>query len=119
MKLYLKLAFVMLLVSTSSAFAELKTIGEGADMQAEIGVFPPEMKEAYSLFKVKCSKCHALERTFITLQTGLTPAGGPFGRPAIQVYGEKMLRKPDTGMSKNDVAITNKLLIYMLDLAGN
>jgi len=98
--------------------AELKSIGTGANMQVDISSFPPDMKAVYPLFKVKCIKCHGLDRTIVTLQTGMTPSGTVFDNSAIDAYGAKMLRKPDADMTKQEIKTILGILRYMLDEAA-
>ena len=112
------LCTLLFLVCATGAFAELKTIGEGANMQADTSAFPPEMKKAYEVFKVKCIKCHGLDRTILTLQSGVSPSGSNFDAAAIDAYGAKMLRKPDADMSRQDVKTVNEVMKYMLNEAS-
>lgn len=108
------LSIVVLAVFAGSAMAELKSIGTGAEMQVDTSSFPPEMKSIYPLFAKKCIKCHGLDRTIVTLQTGLTPSGAEFDNAAVDAYGAKMLRKPDADMTKPEVRIIVDLVKFML-----
>lgn len=113
------LLFLLCLLLCSPAHAGLKAVGRGDAMQLDPSGFSPEMKDAYKFMKAKCVKCHTLERTVIALQTGLAPiSGGVFDRNATRAYGIKMLRKPDSNMTKEDVKIVVALLNYLLDLAA-
>lgn len=116
-----KLIFFLLaaLLVASSAEAKLVVIGNGAATQFDPSGWPPQMQEAYKLMAVKCIKCHSLERVAIALQTGIAPITGRlFDRSATRAYGIKMLRKPDSNMSKEDVKIVIPLLNFMLDEAN-
>ena len=106
------------ILMAATAGAELKTMGAGANMDVDISEFPQKMKDIFPLFKVKCVKCHGLDRTYVTLQTGITPSGTIFDYAAIDAYGAKMLRKPDADMSKQEVKVVLELLRYMLDEAA-
>lgn len=109
----------MLVAGTASlSRAELKTIGTGADMGVDVSGFPPAMKELYPLFVKKCIKCHGMDRTFVTIQTGMTPSGSVFDNSAVDAYGAKMLRKPDADMTKAEVKKFIELMKYMLDEAA-
>ncbi len=78
--------------------------------------FPANMKANYDIMKVKCVKCHTLERTVIAITTGIAPISGqPFDRNATKAYGIKMLRKPDSNMNKQEVKATVELMNWMLD----
>ncbi|HXE96590.1 MAG TPA: hypothetical protein VN642_09305 [Dongiaceae bacterium] len=112
-------SLIVLVVGTvSPARAELKTIGTGANMNVDITGFPPAMKEIYPLFVKKCIKCHGMDRTFVTIQTGMTPSGSVFDNAAVDAYGSKMLRKPDADMTKQDVKKFMELMKFMLDEAA-
>jgi hypothetical protein len=100
-------------------YAGLKVIGKGDSMRLDPSGFPPEMKAAYEIMKVKCVKCHTLERTIVAIQTGIAPISGqPFDRGATKAYGIKMLRKPDSNMNKQEVKATVDLMNYLLDEAA-
>lgn len=113
-------ACLTLLVTGTASIskAELKTIGTGADMGVDITSFPPAMKEVYPLFVKKCIKCHGMDRTFVTIQTGMTPSGSVFDNAAVDAYGAKMLRKPDADMSKPEIKKFVEIMKYMLDEAA-
>ena len=97
-------------------YADLKVIGKGDAMRLDPSGFSPEMKAAYEIMKVKCVKCHTLERTIVAIQTGIAPISGqPFDRGATKAYGIKMLRKPDSNMNKQEVKATVDLMNYLLD----
>ncbi|GFO68324.1 hypothetical protein GMLC_19030 [Geomonas limicola] len=115
-----KLLFTLFLVSLSAtaAHAGLKVIGKGDNMRLDPASFPPQMKANYEIVRVKCVKCHTLERTIVAVQTGVAPISGqPFDRNATKAYGVKMLRKPDSNMSKPEVKASVDLLNYLLSEA--
>ena len=110
---------LLLLFAVTSAEAKLVVIGSGEAARIDPAKFPPAMQDAYKVFQVKCIKCHSLERSVIALQTGIAPiTGGLFDRTATKAYGIKMLRKPDSDMSKDDVKVVVELLNFMLDEAA-
>ena len=116
-KFLMILSFLCLYVVPS--YAGLKVIGKGDAMRLDPSGFPPEMKAAYEIMKVKCVKCHTLERTIVAIQTGIAPISGqPFDRGATKAYGIKMLRKPDSNMNKQEVKATVDLMNYLLDEAA-
>ncbi len=117
MKKILFAALLLCMCSTAS-HAALKVIGKGDNMRLDPSGFPPNMKAAYEIMRVKCIKCHTLERTVVALQTGIAPISGqPFDRNATKAYGIKMLRKPDSNMNKQEVKAVVELMNYLLDLA--
>jgi hypothetical protein len=57
-----------------------------------------------------------MERTVIAIQTGKAPiTGQPFDKQAVKAYGIKMLRKPNSGMDKQEIRDVVMLLNFMLD----
>ncbi len=118
MKRCLLFVFVLCLVATN-CHAALKVLGKGDSMRFDPAEFPPAMKTNYEILKVKCIKCHTLERTVVALTTGVAPISGqPFDRNATKAYGIKMMRKPDSNMNKQEVKATVDLMNYMLDEAS-
>jgi hypothetical protein len=111
--------FLLLLCSiVPPAHAGLKVIGKGDSMRLDPSAFPPAMKANYEIMKVRCVKCHTLERTIVAIQTGVAPISGQvFDRNATRAYGVKMLRKPDSNMSKPEVKATVDLMNYLLNEA--
>jgi hypothetical protein len=112
-----KVLVTMLLVATTAtaAHAGLKVVGKGDAMRLDPSSFPPAMKANYDVLRVKCVKCHTLERTIIAVQTGVAPISGqPFDRSATKAYGVKMLRKPDSNMSKPEVKASVDLLNFLI-----
>jgi len=96
--------------------AALKVVGKGDKMSLDPTGFPPAMRANFDILKVKCVKCHSLERTVVAVQTGIAPISGqPFDRNAARAYGVKMMRKPDSNMSKPEVKAVIELLNYLID----
>lgn len=120
MKRTVLLAGLALLAVTAAATisrAELKISGDGANMKVDVSGYPANFQAIYPNFIKKCAKCHGIDRTFVTLQTGVTPSGTPFDNAAIDAYGAKMLRKPDSDMSKQEVKQFIDLMKYMAEEA--
>ena len=113
------LVFLLCLVATTS-HAALKIIGKGDNMRLDPSGFPPNMKASYQIMELRCVKCHTLERTVVAIKTGIAPiTGQPFDKTATKAYGVKMLRKPDSNMSKQEVKSVVELMNWLLDQAGN
>ncbi|ACM20221.1 cytochrome c, 1 heme-binding site [Geotalea daltonii FRC-32] len=109
---------ILFCLSTTAAHAGLKVIGRGDSMRLDPAKFPSAMKANYEIMKTKCVKCHTLERTIVAIQTGVAPISGQiFDRNATKAYGVKMLRKPDSNMSKPEVKATVELMNYLLNEA--
>lgn len=101
------------------AGATLKTVGKGDTLQFDVSRFPAPMKNSYKIMQLRCVKCHSLERTVFALVNGLAPISStPFDRNATKAYGIKMMRKSDSGMTKDEVKATVELMNYMLDEAS-
>ena len=115
----LSLILVFSLLFCTIAHAGLKVTGKGSDMQFDSAGFPPDMKAAYQLMKVKCVKCHTLERAVVAVQTGVAPITGTvFNQSATRAYGIKMMRKPDANISPKEAKTIVGLLDYLLDEAA-
>jgi hypothetical protein len=115
---YLFLIGALSLMLSSPCYAGLKTVGSGGDIRLDPAGFPAAMKARYEIMKVKCVKCHSMERVIIALQTGIAPISGQlFDRSATKAYGIKMMRKPDANMSKEETQAVVELLNYLLDEA--
>jgi len=57
-----------------------------------------------------------MERTILALQTGFAPITMTFfDKKATKAYGVKMLRKPDSNMTKQEVKLTVDFLDYLLE----
>jgi hypothetical protein len=107
------------LILSSPCYAGLKTIGSGDAMRLDPTGFPADMKARYEIMKVKCVKCHSMERAIIALTTGIAPISGQvFDRAATKAYGVKMMRKPDSNMSREETLGVVELLNYLLDEAA-
>jgi hypothetical protein len=108
----------MVIGAAVTSRAEFKVTGTGATMGVDISSYPPAMQETYPLFVKKCIKCHGLDRTIVTIQTGMTPSGSVFDNAAVDAYGAKMLRKPDADMTKPEVKKIVELMKFMLEEAA-
>jgi hypothetical protein len=112
-----KFLVTMLLVATTAtaAHAGLRVVGKGDNMHLDPSAFPSAMKANYEIVRVRCVKCHTLERTIVAIQTGVAPISGqPFDRSATKAYGVKMLRKPDSNMTKPEVKASVDFLNFLL-----
>lgn len=115
----LAVAVLLVAVYAVSAFAGIKTVGKGDKLSFDPAGIPSAMKANFEIMKVKCVKCHTLERTVVAIQTGVAPISGqPFDRGATKAYGIKMLRKPDSNMNKQEVKAVVELMNYLLDEAA-
>ena len=104
------------LVLTANADARIKVKGRGAAMNFDTASIPEQFQTSFKLMSAKCSACHTMERTVIAMQTGLAPiTRQPFDKASILAYGVKMMRKPNSGMSKREIKDIVMLLNYLED----
>jgi len=99
--------------------AKIKTVGSGDKMNFDSSQIPADMRGAFEIMKVKCIQCHTQERTVIAIQTGIAPVTGqPFDKQATKAYGIKMLRKPKSNMTREEVKQVVNLMNYLIDEAA-
>jgi hypothetical protein len=114
-KLFLLTALIALVVATT-ADARIKVKGRGAAMNFDPASIPAQYQGSFELMSRKCIKCHSMERVVIAIQTGRAPiTSQPFDRASIMAYGIKMLRKPNSDMSKKEIKDIVLLLNYLFD----
>jgi hypothetical protein len=111
------LAVALVLFAAGVARSELQVTGSGKQLALDPEQFPPEQRARYELFQTKCSKCHPLARPIAALQTGITPvSGSPFDDGYVKKYVVKMMRKPNSGIAKEDAREIIFFLRYALAL---
>jgi len=120
MRIIVTLILVALFATVSTpAHAKIRAIGKGDKMNFDPSQIPPDLKGAFEIMKVKCIQCHTQERTVIAIQTGIAPVTGqPFDKQATKAYGIKMLRKPKSNMTREDVKKVVELMNYLIDEAS-
>jgi hypothetical protein len=118
-KLVLCLGLAGLVVGSARvASAELITKGRGKKKRLVASQFGPRWQSSYQLFSVRCTKCHAMARPVNALVSGITPVtGSSFERHQIQRYVVKMMRKPKSGVNREDAKKILKFLWYARSLA--
>ena len=101
------------------ADAKIRSVGKGDKMDFDPSQIPADLKGAFEIMKVKCIQCHTQERTVIAIQTGIAPVTGqPFDKQATKAYGVKMLRKPKSNMTRDDVKQVVNLMNFLIDEAA-
>jgi len=120
MRIVVLLIIVALFATASTeAQAKIRSVGKGDKMNFDPSQIPADMKAAFEIMKVKCIQCHTQERTVIAIQTGIAPVTGqPFDNQATKAYGIKMLRKPKSNMTREDVKQVVNLMNYLIDEAA-
>jgi hypothetical protein len=107
---------LLILIPAVTCNAALKVVGKGDKLNFDPSGIPAQFKSNWEIMKVKCIKCHTMERTVVSINTGIAPISGqPFDRSATRAYGIKMMRKPDSNMNKQEVKATVDLMNWMLD----
>lgn len=102
------------------ARSELKTIGQGDKTVIVRDQFPDEQKPRFDIFAVRCTKCHAMARPIMALRTGISPVtGGVFDESTLKKYVVKMMRKPNSGIAKDDAKEILTFLTYALSLTAD
>ena len=104
-------AVFCVVIGAGAALAELKTSGQGKDMKLAADQFGAEDQGRLKIFEARCGKCHNLDRPITALQTGKTPiSSGPFDDEGIKAYVTKMMRKPNSGIEKDDA---KEIIIFL------
>jgi hypothetical protein len=117
--LKLFILFTLFALSATTAHAKIKSVGKGDKMNFDPSQIPSDLKPAFEIMKVKCVQCHTQERTVIAIQTGIAPVTGqPFDKQATKAYGIKMLRKPKSNMSREEVKKVVDLMNFLIDEAA-
>ena len=118
----MRLLAVLLLaicLSGTVAHAKIRAVGKGDRMSFDPAIIPPNLKPAFDIMNVKCRQCHSLERVVIAVSTGVAPVTGqPFDKQATKSYGIKMLRKPRSNMSRDEIKQVISLMNFLLDEAA-
>lgn len=111
--------FVLFAVVSTPVHAKIRAVGKGDKMGFDPAQIPADLKPAFEIMKVKCIQCHTQERTVIAIQTGIAPVTGqPFDKQATKAYGIKMLRKPKSNMTRDDVKKVVDLMNFLIDEAA-
>lgn len=114
------LSIILVLLLGLPSHAGLRTLGSGKATRFDPAGLPPDMQERYEkIMRVRCVKCHTLERVVIAVRTGVAPISGlPFNKSSTRAYGVKMLLKTDSDMTKPETREVIILLNYLLDEAA-
>jgi hypothetical protein len=114
-RIFLLTALITLAIA-AAAEARIKVKGRGAAMNFDMASLPAQYLATFDMMTKKCSKCHTMERTVVAVQTGRAPITGQiFDRQAIKAYGIKMLRKPNSDMSKQEIRDVVVLLNFIME----
>jgi uncharacterized membrane protein len=119
MKKILVVSLLVFAAMSVQAHAKIKSVGKGDKMNFDPSQIPADFKPAFEIMKIKCISCHTQERTVIAIQTGIAPVTGqPFDKQATKAYGIKMLRKPKSNMSREEIKQVVNLMNFLIDEAA-
>ena len=105
------LSLTVVLAGAWTTQAALKTAGSGKKVRLVGAQFSDEQQGNFKVFNEKCAKCHSLARPIAALNTGRTPvSGGEFSDSYIKKYVVKMMRKPNSGITKVDA---KKIILFL------
>jgi len=98
--------------------AALKVQGKGKEQTLVRDQFAAEQQPRYDMFAQKCTRCHELARPISALLSGVTPlSADKFDEEGIKKYVVKMMRKPNSGIVKEDARELIQFLTYARSLA--
>lgn len=108
-------ALMMSLVPMVS-HGKVKTVGSGATLNFDPKAIPAKYFDAFSIMQAKCVQCHTMERTVKAITTGVAPITGQlFDKQATKSYAIKMMRKPKSNMSRDEIKQVYQLMNWLLD----
>ena len=114
----LLLFLMMVCLSATVADARIKVLGKGERMRFDPAGFPANMKPGNDVMNTKCKACHSLERVVLAITSGIAPlTGQPFDKMATKSYGIKMLRKPKSNMSRDEIRAIIGFMNFLIDEA--
>ena len=113
------LLLLLALAPVGAARAALKVQGKGKEQTLVRDQFVADQRPRYDLFTQKCSRCHELARPIAALVSGITPlSADKFDEDGIKKYVVKMMRKPNSGIVKEEARDLIQFLTYARSLAS-
>jgi mono/diheme cytochrome c family protein len=93
---------------------QLKIIRSGKGLEVDPSPFNSTQLEQYGVFKQRCSQCHEITRPLQAVATGLSPVSHrTFGLKEIKRYVIKMMRKPNSGITKPEA---KQIILFLRNL---
>ena len=93
---------------------QLKIIRSGKGLAVEASPFNDTQTQQYSVFKQRCSQCHEISRPLQAVETGISPVSHQtFGLKEIKRYVIKMMRKPNSGITKPEA---KQIILFLRNL---
>jgi hypothetical protein len=110
---------LVLALAPGIAAAALKVQGKGKEQTLVRDQFAADQRPRYDMFAQKCTRCHELARPISALMTGVTPlSADKFDEEGIKKYVVKMMRKPNSGIVKEEARDLIQFLTYARSLAA-
>jgi hypothetical protein len=110
---------LLLALAPSVAVAALKVQGKGKEQTLVRDQFAADQRPRYDMFAQKCTRCHELARPIAALMSGVTPlSADKFDEEGIKKYVVKMMRKPNSGIVKEEARDLIQFLTYARSLAA-
>lgn len=107
-----------LLGGAQAGYAELATTGSGKDRVLDAKQFSGDRAEQYKLFVSRCTKCHDMNRTLVALESGNGPVtGAKFDKEGMKAYVVGLMRKPNSGLTKEEAPKILEFLGYAREQA--
>ncbi len=101
-----------------SGQAELRTSGGGKDRVLDAAQFTGQRADQYKLFVSRCTGCHDQSRTVASLESGVgSVTGAKFDRDGMKAYVVNLMRKPNSGLTKEEAPEILEFLGYARELA--
>ena len=93
---------------------QLKIIGTGKNLDVDANHFNDTQALQYNMFKQRCSQCHEIARPLQAVDTGISPVSHQaFGLKEIKRYVIKMMRKPNSGITKPEA---KQIILFLRNL---
>ncbi len=93
---------------------QLKIIGTGKSLDVSPDHFSDIQARQYGVFKQRCSQCHEIARPLQAVETGISPVSHQtFGLKEIKRYVIKMMRKPNSGITKPEA---KQIILFLRNL---
>ena len=93
---------------------QLKIIGTGKNLDVDSNHFNDTQTLQYNMFKQRCSQCHEIARPLQAVETGISPVSHQtFGLKEIKRYVIKMMRKPNSGITKPEA---KQIILFLRNL---
>jgi hypothetical protein len=114
-----RVAILLFALAPAAASAALKVQGKGKEQTLVRDQFAAEQRPRYDMFAQKCTRCHELARPISALLSGVTPlSADKFDEEGIKKYVVKMMRKPNSGIVKEEARELISFLTYARSLAA-